>query len=171
MKVIAKISNALGVGILLLVIIIAAALLISQAAGVKPMAVLSGSMEPSYHVGGVVFINTHTSPDTLKTGDVVTYTFSGDTVVTHRIVSVDAQARTFVTKGDANEDADGAVSFDQFVGKAAKLYLPLLGYVLLQLGTKKGLGIGLIFVAFIVILFIIPVLLKPNRGVSDAAEA
>jgi signal peptidase len=140
-------------------------MLISQALGVKPLVVLSGSMEPNYNVGGIVFVNTHADAADLEVGDVVTFQISGENVVTHRIVSLDETAQTFVTKGDANDSEDPPVPYGNLVGTAV-FHIPLLGYVLINLGTTKALAVGLIVAAVVVALFVIPVLLKPSEPVG-----
>jgi signal peptidase len=127
------------------------------------MGILSGSMEPSYHVGGLVFINTRATAEEIAPGDTIAFYLRGDTVVTHRVVSVDAAARTFTTKGDANNTEDLApVPFDSLIGKAA-LHIPMMGYALMNLATSKGFAAGAILLAVLIILFVLPVLLTPSK--------
>ncbi|MDR1422887.1 MAG: hypothetical protein LBI64_08520 [Coriobacteriales bacterium] len=66
--VIIRVCNVLLIGILSLVIIVAGALLVAQILGFKPMAVLRGSMEPTYQTGSLVFIDTNVSPDSIEQG-------------------------------------------------------------------------------------------------------
>lgn len=67
-------------------------------------AVASGSMEPEYKVGSLVFAK-KAEPENIRPGDCITYTF-GSSTVTHRVVAVDYEQRTCITKGDANEKED-----------------------------------------------------------------
>jgi signal peptidase len=99
--------------------------------GLTPYAVLSGSMEPTYHVGSVIYV-TDVDPTELDVGDPITYRLSDGTLVTHRIDRVLGEGTpglSFLTKGDANEGADGtAISAAAIVGKPV-FSVPLLGYV------------------------------------------
>jgi signal peptidase len=73
--------------------------------GVKALTVLSGSMEPTIHVGDVVLVRP-ISPTAARVGDVVTFRdpVERDKLITHRVrrISISGQSVSFVTKGDAN---------------------------------------------------------------------
>jgi signal peptidase len=80
--------------------------------GWQGVIVLSGSMEPTLRVGGLVYIDTHAKPEDVRIGDIITFdglaAFHGSNV-THRVVDItrDEDGRLlFVTKGDANDVAD-----------------------------------------------------------------
>ena len=69
-------------GILLIVLAaLAGILIIPKVMGYEEMAVLTGSMEPKYPVGSLIFVKEE-NPENLKVGDVITYRLSEDTVVT-----------------------------------------------------------------------------------------
>ena len=74
--------------LLAILIAIVAVLFVPRIFGLQPMAVLSGSMEPTYHVGSLVYIS-KTSPEKINEGDPVTFSIGSDTVVTHRVVKAD----------------------------------------------------------------------------------
>src|SRR5579884_1948921 len=99
--------------------------------------VLSGSMEPTIHVGSVV-VATATNPDDLKIGDIITYSRAGEQeTVTHRIVQIkgSAQGKVFTTQGDANGSPDlGDIRFDRLAGKV-QLSIPYLGYAFSFMGS------------------------------------
>jgi len=161
-KIISKVCNWLGIGILLLIILVAGSLLTLQLLGYQPMAILSGSMEPSYHVGGLVFIDTNVTPEDMEIGDAVSFHFSGDTIVTHRIVAI--QGQSFIVKGDANNIEDGApVPFDAVIGRAWTWYIPGLGNLIVDLDGRTGLAMGALVLALLLVLFTIPVLLTPSK--------
>jgi signal peptidase len=163
---IGRMCNALGTAILAAIIVVAGGILLLQVMGYKPMAILSGSMEPNYNVGGVVFIDTGAKADEVAVGDVITYRLGEDTVVTHRVIAIEADA--YMTKGDANDAADLApVPKDKLIGKAW-LHIPLLGYALMNLGTRKGFAAGAILIAILIALFGIPALLTPGKGKAAA---
>jgi signal peptidase len=86
-----------------------------------------------------------------------------DTTVTHRVIGIDRGARMFSTKGDANNTEDFApVPFDNLVGRAT-LHVPWLGYILTNMKTQQGIGMGAIMLALLVALFAIPAILAPGR--------
>ena len=75
-------------GILLIVLeALAGILIIPKVMGYEEMAVLTGSMEPKYPVGSLIFVKEE-NLEKLQVGDVITYRLSGDTVVTHRVVEM-----------------------------------------------------------------------------------
>jgi signal peptidase len=168
---ISRTCNGLGTAILLLVILAAGSVMGLTLLGYTPMAVLSGSMEPAYHVGGLVFIDTNVTAEEIAVGDSVTFTLSADTVVTHRVTAIDAAARAFLTKGDANDSPDLApVPFEALVGRAA-FHIPGAGYALMNLKTTKGFAAGALLVAILIALFVVPVLLAPGKSEKPAETA
>ena len=103
--------------------------------------VLSGSMEPTIHVGALAIV-TPVNVAALKEGDIITFT-DGSRRVTHRVVEVRGTpgSRSFVTKGDANNAPDDAeVPETAIVGKAIGS-VPLIGRLALMLRTPTGMGI------------------------------
>ena len=105
-----------------------------------PMAsITSGSMWPSLKKGDLILIKGVESQDEVKIGDVIVYTNAKGFTI-HRIVEIDGD--TVITKGDANNVKDAAISFDKIVGKP--LYLgekpvrvPLLGMISVYLNKDK----------------------------------
>ena len=103
--------------LLIILIAMAAILFLPKLLGMTPLAVLSGSMEPTYHVGSLVYVK-DADPAEVQVGDPITFKISDDTMVTHRVVAIDTEAQTFQTKGDANDNVDGgAVAYQNLVGK------------------------------------------------------
>jgi signal peptidase len=88
--------------------------------------VLSGSMEPTIPVGGVVLIK-QIGSSTPQVGDIICFKLAeGQPWVTHRIVKVTEEG--FITKGDANDDVDRwIVKRENVVGKAL-FTIPYLAY-------------------------------------------
>ncbi|WP_050639196.1 MULTISPECIES: signal peptidase I [Clostridia] len=74
--------------------------------GMRPVIVLSGSMEPEFMSGDLIFIQ-NADKDQLKEGDVICY-LEGGTAVTHRIADVteDNGNIRYTTRGDANNTDD-----------------------------------------------------------------
>lgn len=149
--------------ILLIVLFALAVLLIGPSLlGMKSFAVLSGSMEPKIPVGSIVFVD-EVEPATLQMGDVITYNLSGSTMVTHRVVDVDIENQSIITKGDANEVEDGApVSFSQVVGKM-KMHVPYLGYISIYIRTPLGIAAACGVLIVVVLLTFLPEVFKKEE--------
>jgi len=117
------------------------ALTVPLALHMRPLVVLSGSMEPALHVGDVTVVQ-RIAPREARVGDVVTFK-APDTgrVTTHRLRAVRTAPHdryVFVTKGDANNalerwslPADGQLS-------RAVYTVPLVGRALLLIHTPLG---------------------------------
>lgn len=133
-----KVLKVLSVALVAIIVAAAAAIAGPLLLGWHPMAVLSGSMEPTYPVGSIVYVR-GTSPQDVKAGEPVTfYLDDGKTVVTHRVVRVDAQKKVFYTKGDANPVEDGvATPYSRLIGSPV-FDIPKIGYLATYLGTPQG---------------------------------
>ena len=119
-----------------------AAVALPNAIGMRSFTVMSGSMEPTIHVGDVV-IDKKISPLDARPGDVVT--FSDPTgrkrLITHRIRSLRVQGNTVrvVTKGDANDAVERwTVPADGRIGRV-ELRVWKLGYPLVYAHSRFGL--------------------------------
>lgn len=75
--------------------------------GIKPMIVLSGSMETEIYTGDVAFVKI-VDTSTLKEQDIIAFRNEEDKVTTHRIVEIVEQngEKFFRTKGDNNNTED-----------------------------------------------------------------
>jgi signal peptidase len=169
-SLIGRICNILSTAALFIIILIAGGFLALRIMGYQPMAVLSGSMQPAYHIGDLVFINTNIKPEGIELGQVMTYMLEGDTVVTHRVISIDSSRGLITTKGDANGAADGAaVPFEKVVGIAAFM-IPKAGILLLNATTRTGIATISVAAGVILLLIIIPVLLAENEKAIKAKK-
>ncbi|MDO8361372.1 MAG: signal peptidase I [Actinomycetota bacterium] len=86
----------------------AAVLLLPRLLGWQVVTVMTGSMAPAYEVDAVLAID-HVDPANVRVGDVIAFEVESDRpMVTHRVVAIgsDALGLSFVTKGDANQEAD-----------------------------------------------------------------
>lgn len=81
--------------------------------GYSILEVVSGSMEPSIHVGDMIIIDTKDKNYNVK--DVVTFYDEHGSFVTHRIISLDGNY--MITKGDNNNSEDKMTSTNKIVGK------------------------------------------------------
>ena len=155
MKLLGKFLSILSVitYILILGVLIIAAPMVM---GYKPVVVLTGSMEPTYPVGSVVYYKKVPVGD-LNVGDPITFSITDDakTVVTHRINKVLSDGK-YETKGDANSTPDTTpVSFSNVKGKVIKYHLPLVGYFVKYLQNYYVIaGIFLILVSKLIVDYI-----------------
>jgi len=167
-RIIAFVCNLLAVMILIAVILTAGSVLTMQILGYKPMAVLSGSMSPTYNIGALVFVDTNAKPESVKVGDVITFEKEDSEPVTHRVISVDEESKTFQTKGDAVKIEDGIpIEHEDFIGKALNFEVPRAGDLLMQLPTKTGFAAGLILIAVLLMLFIVAALMAPPKEKAE----
>lgn len=106
--------------------------------------VLSGSMEPELHTGGLV-ITRPVMVSSILPGDIITFHAPAtETLTTHRVIAIETSPSPgFRTKGDANEEADPAiVPTSSVVGKAC-FDIPYVGYLTRFVKTPMGLLICL----------------------------
>lgn len=138
-QTIKKVWNCINSVLIGLVVLLAIALVGVRLVGLEPYTVLSGSMEPAYMTGSVIYVK-EADTDTLQAGDVITFHLSGDTLATHRITEVTEVngERAFRTKGDANEVEDAsAVPAEQVIGTPV-FTIPYLGYLASYLQSPSG---------------------------------
>lgn len=95
-----------GLSAIIIVFTLTMVSLISGIFKYQLIAIVSGSMRPTYDRGDAVFINKKDAKD-IKVGEVLAFNL-GSGIVTHRIINIDEKdgVFTFTTKGDANETAD-----------------------------------------------------------------
>ncbi len=150
-KKVKKIWDTVTTVLVVLVVLFAVFLMGSRLMGLQVFNVLSGSMEPTYSVGDLLYVKT-VDPDSVKVGDPITFVLNEDLVVaTHRVVKVDSENRQFTTKGDANEHEDAApVHFNNLIGVPI-FSIPLLGYISAYIQSPPGMyvaiGVGVVLLA------------------------
>lgn len=158
-KIITRICNILSAVILAAVIGILAILLVPRIFGYDTFAVLSGSMEPTYKVGSIVYVDKIPAEE-IKVKDPIAFHMEKDTVATHRVVKIDKEKKVFYTKGDANDVQDQLpVPFDNVIGKAT-VSIDKLGFLATNIKTKRGILTGICILLFVFLLYIIPEILK-----------
>lgn len=156
-KSIIKIWNVFTSVLVALVVILALLLVGVRVFGMQVFTVLSGSMEPVYHVGSLIYVK-ETDPMTLQPGDVITFMLDEDTVATHRIVDVipdeeDPSVIRFQTKGDANDAVDGSLVHYKNVLGTPVFTIPKLGYLASYIqnppGTYVAISAGAVLLALV----------------------
>jgi len=167
------------VGLLVLVAVVApfvvtAAPQVVGAAG--SYTVLSSSMSPAIHAGDVVVVD-GVDPDSIAEGDVITFRppeghqLAGVDRVTHRVVDVVERdgTRYFETKGDANEQADGALVPASNVVGTVWFTIPKIGYVTQFAGTPLGMLTLIVVPAFLLVVSEVYDMLVASEG-EDAEK-
>lgn len=161
-----RICNILSSIILVIMVLIAGILLLPYAFGYQTLAVLSGSMEPAYHVGSIVFVKKVPAAE-IKVGDPITFRLSDQgAYATHRVVKIDTDKKQFITKGDANNAEDGPTNFENLVGRASNISVPWLGYISVNIKTPKGILAATGVVVVIILLSFLPEIFtkKPEKS-------
>lgn len=132
----------------------------ARVVGLKVYTVLSGSMEPAYHVGALIYVKS-VDPEALEAGDVITFMLDEDTIATHRIVEVvpdeeDASVLRFRTKGDANDAEDGGLVHYKNVIGTPVFTIPKLGYLANYIQHPPGTYVAISAGAILLVLVFIP---------------
>lgn len=81
--------------------------------GYAVLEVVSGSMEPTIHVGDLIII--YTNEEKYEVGDIITFYDVDGSFVTHRIISI--ENGQMITQGDNNNSPDSPTDMKQIVGK------------------------------------------------------
>jgi signal peptidase len=111
--------------------------------GYKPVAVYSGSMQPSIPVGGLAVDRAIPARD-VRVGDVITFSdpHVKGRLVTHRVIRIlqTPHGLAYRTKGDANSARDPwTIRLSGQVGRVS-FTLPVAGYVLYYAHTREVRG-------------------------------
>ena len=155
-----KIWNVISSILVALVVILALLLVGARVVGLQVFTVLSGSMEPTYHTGSLIYVK-EVDPYTIEVGKPITFMLNEDTVVTHRVVGIvpdeeDPTVIRFRTKGDANEAEDGGLVHYKNVIGTPIFSIPYLGYVAEYIQHPPGMYIAISAGAILLLLVFIP---------------
>ena len=150
----------------ILITIAALAVIIPRVFGIRTFGVLSGSMEPAYPTGSLVYAVPQ-KQENIKIGDAITYVLNAQkTVVTHRVVDINPETRDYIVKGDANPVADaGEVNYKNVIG-VVKFHIPLAGYAVSFALTLQG---RIIVITLIIVLILLMILLQDDMPQTDHA--
>ena len=171
-KKVKKIWDTVTTILVVLVVIFAVFLMGSRLVGLQVFNVVSGSMEPTYSIGDLLYVKT-VDPDSVKVGDPITFVLNEDLVVaTHRVVKIDSENRQFTTKGDANKSEDAApVHFNNLIGVPV-FAVPLLGYVSAYIQSPPGMYVAIgLGAALLVAVFLPDLLTKKEKKEEKQEEA
>lgn len=155
-----KIWNIITTVLVIIIAIFAILLAGVRLVGLQAFTVLSGSMEPTYHVGSLIYVK-KADYTKLEVGDAITFMLNDDLIATHRIVGIvtdedDPSVIRFRTKGDANNSEDGSlVHYKNVIGKPV-FSIPYLGYVANYVQHPPGTYITIAVCALILLASFLP---------------
>lgn len=170
MRNLQKTWNVISVILVSIVVILAVLLAGARLIGLQPYHVLSGSMEPAYSQGDLIYVK-KVSAESVKVGDPITFVLNEDLVVgTHRVVEIDRENERFYTQGDALDHRDGApVLFKNLIGVPV-FSIPYLGYVSDFIQTSPGMYIAIAFVVLLAAAVFLPDLLNKKSLPKEKEE-
>ena len=161
--------------VLVAIVVIFAVLLVGvRLFDIQVFSVISGSMEPDYPVGSLIYVK-ECDPSEVEVGEVITFVLSNKTPATHRVIGIDLEKQCFYTQGDANYDKehyeatgekifteDPPVYFKNLIGKPV-FTIPVLGYVAYYIQHPPGMYIAIAVGAIMLIMVFLPDLLKKDE--------
>ena len=116
-------------------------LVLSVALGYRPVAVISGSMEPAISVGDLVLYQPN-DLDGIAQGAIVVFddpVNEGGTII-HRVVDIDPDTGSLQTQGDANGDPDSVLVTEDDIRGVGRILIPYAGLpaALIQTGQHAA---------------------------------
>lgn len=135
-KLFPALCSTLGLLAIISVIVLLLPAFLPGLMGYEAYHVVSGSMEPAIPKGSLALVRP-VSWREIKEGDVIAFGNRGE-VITHRVVKIDLQESSFVTKGDANDEEDmSAIAFASLIGKVEK-HVPMIGTFTAAVSGAEG---------------------------------
>ena len=170
-KTLKKIWNFVSTVLVAVVVLLALLLAGARIFGLQVFTVLSGSMEPTYHTGSLIYVK-KVDPFTIQPGQPITFLLDEKTVATHRVVGVvpdeeDTTVIRFRTKGDANEAEDGTlVHYKNVIGEPV-FSIPYLGYLAEYIQHPPGMYVAISAGAVLLLLVFIPDIFSDDEKKND----
>ena len=174
MKTLRKTWSLVSTVLVSLVVLLALLLVGARVFGLQVFTVLSGSMEPTYHTGSLIYVK-KVDPYAIEAGQVITFLLDEDTIATHRVVAVvpdeeDASVIRFRTKGDANESEDGGLVHYKNVIGTPVFTIPYLGYVASYIQHPPGMYVAIAAGAVLLMLTFLPDIFAPEEKTETESE-
>lgn len=133
-----KAGRIIGAVLRTLILLTAGSFLVMYAAGYRFYIVTTGSMEPAIHTGSLCAVDTDAGYESVKAGDIISFSAGSGMVVTHRAIEVGEKG--IVTKGDANNSEDNnRVTRETYIGKTV-LWIPRAGTAVTFLRSPYGIA-------------------------------
>lgn len=170
-----KIWNIATTAIVVVVVVFTVLLVGARLFGFNVLYVTSGSMEPEYPTGSLLYVK-KVDPYKIEVGQVITFMLDEDTLATHRVVEIlkdesDPSVIRFATKGDANNANDGTpVHYKNVVGTPV-FSIPYLGYVAAYIQDPPGMYMAIAAGAVLLLLILLPDLFDGDTNSKKAKNA
>ncbi len=135
-------------------LLVASPLILFQAPGLigaeSTYVVESGSMEPTIDTGSAIWVY---GIDEVREGDIITFRTGVETRTTHRVVDIEESGgeTRYVTKGDANDDADTETVARENVEGRVRFSIPYLGAFLSAITSRMAFGFMVLIPAFVLV--------------------
>lgn len=174
---IARIWSSVSTVLVVVVVIFALFLMGSRIIGFRVFNVVSGSMEPAYSVGDLIYVK-EVDVTEIKVKDPITFVMNENLVVaTHRVERIEEKDGElyFYTKGDANKDPDQSpVHYKNVIGVPI-FAIPYLGYVSDYIQNPPGMYVAIAVGVLLIILVFLPDFMgkkkkEPEAEVAASAE-
>lgn len=160
-KVLRIVSSIVGCLFLILVCLLAFVVLSSRIYGGEPTilgyqvkSVLSGSMDPMFQTGSIIFIQLGNRHSSYQEGDIIAFHMD-EKLITHRIIEVKQENGniSYKTRGDNNDAPDRwTVLPDNIVGKYTGFTIPYAGYAINYTNSKLGGALLLVIPGILLVL-------------------
>lgn len=170
-KDVKKIWNSITTAIIGLMIALVVLIWGFKCLGYEVLVVQSGSMEPVYHVGSLIYVKS-VEPEELEVGDVITFELGNGVRGTHRIIEVldNNGELSFITKGDANEMEDNKPVVEDAIVGQVKFTIPKLGFFITYIQQPPGTYIAISVAAMLLLLIILPELIFQSEKKLKRSE-
>lgn len=149
------------------VVFLAFSVSIIQLFGFEVYGVLTGSMEPEYPIGSLIYVK-KIDTSKLQVGDTISFNLSENVIATHRIVELvpdesNPSIIRYRTKGDANSVADSSlVDVEDIIGKVV-FCLPQMGYFLNYIQSPTGIVTTILVSLLLVLLVFVSEMLTSGK--------
>lgn len=165
------VSNIISWMLIALLVLGAVGFALPQVFRIRLFSVLTGSMEPTYKIGDLIYV-APTKFNDIKVGDTITYVINNvGTVVTHRVIEKNQGDETLKTQGDVNITPDGSPVLYKNVVGVVKYSIPLLGKIIEPLSTLQGkIVAGAVVLIGIILMYLLPLFDKNEEKGANYEE-
>ena len=160
-----KVIDKIEIALLWLMLIILIASILAFIIGIKPLCVMTGSMEPNLPTGSLIFVDTNAAYDELALKDVIVYKNEAkDFTIVHRVINITEEG--IETKGDANKTSDGISTTEgNLIGRVI-YFIPRLGSAIMFLRKPECLIIIIFCILSTLLSLVVP--RKEKEAVIEA---